>query len=316
MKNNTGLPWPVLSFDKYKDTVETVHLWTQIVGKIRLRQMPWLNHSWHVTLYVTPRGLTTASMPHPGGTFELVMDFTDHEIKVITNSGNTASLPLRPGTIADFYAMLFDMLRQLGINARIYGKPSEMADAIPFREDQAQRSYDMDVMNTLFGAFVKSAVVFTQFRSRFTGKVSPVHFFWGGFDLAVTRFSGRPAPRHPGGMPNVPDDVMQEAYSHEVSSCGFWPGAKDFPYPVFYSYCYPTPPDFGRQTVEPAEAFYSQEKGEFFLPYEAVQQSADPEDILMKFLTSTYRAAADTGHWDSSLECNLSRFKRPLPPNP
>ncbi len=312
--NDIAVPWPVLRFDQYKDTLETVHLWTQIIGKIRLRQMPWINHSWHVTLYVTPRGLTTGSMPYAGGTFEIVMDFTDHEVKVITSSGKRDSIFLYPRTVADFYTSLFEMLRRLEINVRIYSKPNEIADAIPFREDQLHRSYDKDEMNTLFQAFAKTAVVFTRFRSGFTGKVSPVHLFWGAFDLAVTRFSGREAPLYPGGMPNMPDDVMQEAYSQEVSSCGFWAGTADFPKPVFYSYCYPTPPDFSRQPVEPAEAFYSQDKGEFFLPYEAVQQSPDSDNTLLRFLTSTYEAAAVTGHWDKNLECNLSRYKRPLPP--
>jgi hypothetical protein len=315
-KNNTVLPWPVLRFDRYKDSLETVHLWTQIIGKIRLRQMPWINHSWHVTLYVAPRGLTTGSMPYAGGLFEILMDFVSHEVKVTTGDGRTERMPLYPRSVADFYSALFDLLHGLGIDVRIYGKPNEIAGAIPFAEDDVHCSYDGKEMNLLFQALRRIEVVFVQFRSGFGGKVSPVHLFWGAFDLAVSRFSGREAPKHPGGMPNMPDDVMQEAYSHEVSSCGFWPGAGDFPVPAFYSYCYPTPPDFGHQPVQPAEAYYSQEMGEFLLPYEVVQQSADPEGTLMRFLSTTYHAAALTGHWDNRLECDLTRYKRPLSPPP
>jgi hypothetical protein len=311
-KNDNALPWPVLRFDRYKDSLETVHLWTQIVGKIRLRQMPWINHSWHVTLYVIPTGLSTGSMPYTGGLFEIAMDFVDHELKVITSAGKTARMRLYPRSVADFYAALFDLLRSLDIHVRIYAKPNEVAVAIPFREDHAHGSYDKQEINLLFEALARTEAVFVRFRSGFRGKVSPVHLFWGSFDLAVSRFSGREAPKHPGGMPNMPDDVMQEAYSHEVSSCGFWPGSGESPAPVFYSYCYPTPPDFGRQPVEPAGAYYSQEKGEFLLPYEVVQQSADPEGTLMSFLTTTYDAAAVTGHWDNRLECDLTRYKRPL----
>jgi hypothetical protein len=311
-KNNSAVPWPVLRFDRYKDSIETVQLWTQIIGKIRLRQMPWINHSWHVTLYVTSRGLTTGSMPYGGGSFEIVMDFVTHEVEVTTNAGTVARMALFARTVADFYAALFELLRSLDIDVKIYGKPNEIPDAIPFAEDYVHGSYDKAAMGTIFQALTRIEPVFVRFRSGFTGKVSPVHFFWGAFDLAVTRFSGREAPKHPGGMPNIPDDVMQEAYSHEVSSAGFWPGAGDFPTPVFYSYCYPTPGEFGLFAVEPAEAYFSRERGEFFLPYEAVQQAADPEGMLMLFLTSTYRAAAVTGRWDKRLECDLSRYKRAL----
>jgi hypothetical protein len=311
-KSDNTSTWPVLHFDQYEDTLATVHMWTQIVGKVRLRQMPWLNHSWHVTLYVTPRGLTTGSMPYEGGSFEIIMDFTSHELIVTTSAGRQRRMDLSPRSVADFYMALFDLLREVDVNVKIYGKPNEVADAIPFREDLVHHSYDKQAISSLFQALARIEVVFVRFRSRFRGKVSPVHLFWGSFDLAVTRFSGREAPKHPGGIPNIPDDIMQEAYSHEVSSCGFWPGAADFPTPVFYSYCYPTPPDFGDQPVEPAEAYYSREKGEFFLPYHVVQGSANPEYTLMHFLTSTYRAAAATGHWDPSLECDLRKYKQQL----
>jgi len=304
--------WPVLQFDQYRDTLETVHLWTQIVGKIRLRQMPWVNHSWHVTLYVTPRGLTTGSMPYPGGIFEIILDFTSHEVIVLTSAGKERRMDLFPRSVADFYVALFGLLHDLGVYVKIYGKPNEIADAIPFREDRVHHSYDKQAIHMIFQVLARTLVVFDRFRSGFTGKVSPIHLFWGAFDLAVTRFSGREAPKHKGAMPNMPVDVMQEAYSHEVSSCGLWLGTPEFPTPVFYSYCYPTPADFGDQPVEPEGAYYSREMGEFFLPYAAVQGSADPENTLMRFLTSTYRAASTTGHWDKSLECDLREYKRPI----
>ena len=311
-KSDHSLSWPELRFDQYKDTLATVHLWTQIVGKVRLRQMPWLNHSWHVTLYVTPRGLTTGSMPYKGGIFEIVLDFISHELIVTTSENKQRRMDLYPRSVADFYMALFELLRELDVNVRIYGRPNEIADAIPFREDLVHHSYDKEAMNGIFLAMARIEPVFVRFRSHFRGKVSPVHLFWGAFDLAVSRFSGREAPPHQGAMPNMPADVMQEAYSHEVSSCGFWPGAAESPTPVFYSYCYPTPADFGDQPVEPEGAYYSREMGEFFLPYEVVQKSANPENILLHFLTSTYRAAAITGHWDKSLECDLSHYKQPL----
>jgi hypothetical protein len=310
MEKNNQHPWPVLSFDKLKATVVTVHLWTQIVGKIRLRQMPWINHSWQVTLYVYSRGLTTGAMPYSGGSCQIEMDFIDHELIVSTSDGRTARMPLYGRPVADFYAALFGMLHKLGIEARIYGRPNEMAVAVPFKEDQAPRVYDKVQMNLLFQALSRIVPVFMDFRAGFIGKVSPVHLFWGSFDLAVTRFSGRPAPLYTGAVQNIPLDVMQDAYSHEVSSAGFWPGAEDFPMPVFYSYCYPTPADFSKQPVEPAEAFFSEEKGEFFLPYEAVQQADDPEGTLIRFLQSSYHAAAVTGKWDKQLQCDLSYLKR------
>jgi hypothetical protein len=307
---NNQHPWPVLSFERLGDTVETVHLWTQIVGKIRLKKMPWINHSWHVTLYVYARGLTTGAMPYAGGLFQIEMDFVDHELLISTSGGARARIPLKSTSVAEFYTMLFGTLRDMGIEVSIFGRPNEMAVATPFKEDNAHRFYDKVQMNGLFQALARIEPVFTEFRAGFMGKVSPVHVFWGSFDLAVTRFSGRPAPLYGGSVPNIPLDVMQEAYSHEVSSAGFWPGAAEFPVPVFYSYCYPTPAAFSKQPVEPAEAFFSAEKGEFFLPYEAVQQSADPEGTLLRFLRSTYRAAAVTGEWDEGLECDLTSFQK------
>lgn len=290
--------WPELRFEDLKDTIATVQLWCQIVGKIRLKKMPWMNHSWHVTLYVSSRGLTTGSMPYENGLFELTFDFTRHQLLISTSEGQLEALELYPRTVASFYKELFDKLGMVGIDVRIYAKPNEIVPAIPFTEDEVHHSYDAQQIHTYWKALVKIERVFNEFRAKFVGKCSPVHLFWGAFDLAVTRFSGRKAPEHPGGAPNIPLRVMQEAYSHEVSSAGFWPGSPDFPHPAFYSYCYPTPDAFGAQAVQPAAAFYSKEMGEFFLLYDVVRQAADPENILLEFLQSTYQAAATTGSWD------------------
>lgn len=306
----TSQSWPVLDYQKYKNTLATVHLWTQIVGKIRLSNSPWINHSWHVTLYVSARGLTTGSIPYSNGIFQLDLDFISHELIVSSSDGQREIILLYPRSVASFYKELFRKLEQMGIEASIYASPNEVEPAIPFVQDEIHQSYDSDQMNLLWLALVKIEKVFTRFRAGFTGKVSPVHFFWGAFDLAVTRFSGKAAPVHQGGAPNMPDRIMQEAYSHEVSSCGFWPGSEQSPSPAFYSYCYPTPEEFGKQSVQPPEAFYSEEMGEFFLTYEVLQRAEDPEKLLMEFLVTTYKAAAITGSWDRSLECNLSHFER------
>ncbi|WP_426671454.1 DUF5996 family protein [Mucilaginibacter sp. McL0603] len=303
--------WPKLAFENWKDTLATVHLWTQIVGKIRLKQMPWLNHSWHVTLYVSANGLTTGSIPYEGGVFQIDFDFIHHAVHIITSASGVARVQLYPRSIADFYRELFEKLESVNVDAYIYAAPNEVDPAIPFALDETHKSYDAEQMHNFYLALVKIHNVFTKFRASFTGKCSPVHFFWGAFDMAVTRFSGRPAPLHPGGAPHMPKAVMQEAYSHEVSSCGFWPGSEQFPHPVFYSYCYPTPPEFSRQPVKPNEAFFSGEMGEFMLLYEVVQRSDNPEDMLMQFLQTTYEAAANTGHWDrKALECDFTRFEK------
>jgi hypothetical protein len=303
-------PWPKINFEKLSDTLATVHLWTQIVGKIRLKMMPWMNHSWHVSLYVSPRGLTTGSMPFALGLFQIEFDFIAHELVITSSTGHTESIKLTAGSVADFHRKVFQKLKQMGIEVHIHEKPNELEEAIPFPDDDQHRPYDAAEMNNLWQVFIKVDRVFTTFRAGFAGKNSPVHLFWGAFDLAVTRFSGRPAPKHPGGAPNMPDEIMQEAYSHEVSSCGFWPGNAQSPVPIFYSYCYPAPLAFADQQVEPASAFYSQEMGEFILPYEAVQQSENPEATLMQFLRSTYRTAALTGNWDPSLECDLTYLEK------
>jgi len=307
MKNN----WPILKFEDLQDTLTTVQLWTQIVGKIRLVKTPWLNHSWHVTLYVSPSGLTTGSIPYEKGVFRIDFDFIKHQLLIICSNGNYEQVDLYPHTVASFYKALFEKLAVMGIDAKIYAKPNELEPAIPFAQDEVHFKYNKEQINKYWQALVKIDAVFTQFRARFTGKCSPVHLFWGGFDLAVTRFSGRRAPLHPGGMPNMPLAVMQEAYSHEVSSCGFWGGSPEFPFPVFYAYCYPTPEAFGQQPVKPEEAFYSKEMGEFLLKYEDVIKADDPESYLMEFLQTTYAAAANTGNWDrNALECDFSVFEK------
>jgi hypothetical protein len=290
--------WPELKYDEYGETLATVQLWAQIIGKIRLKSSPWLNHSWHVTLYVSPLGLTTGSMPYASGVFELTFDFNRHRLIINTSEGDQEEISLYSKSVASFYHEVFNTLERLGVHVKIHAKPNELEPAIPFEEDTSDRQYDNDQMRLFWKALVKIEPVFNSFRARFTGKCSPVHLFWGAFDLAVTRFSGREAPRHPGGVPNIPLEVMQEAYSHEVSSAGFWGGSRDFAQPAFYAYCYPTPAAFGEQKVQPAEAFFSKEMGEFFLPYEVVRKAPDPAAMLMEFLQSTYLAAANTGNWN------------------
>lgn len=302
--------WPALQYENLKETITTVQLWTQIVGKIRLVRTPWLNHSWHVTLYVSARGLTTGSIPSDNGVFQIDFDFIVHELIIRSSTGREERIGLFPRTVASFYKEVFEKLLSMGIDVAIYAKPNELPLAIPFEEDELHFSYDKQQIVQFWQALVRVETVFTRFRAGFNGKCSPVHLFWGGFDLAVTRFSGRRAPKHPGGAPNMPLEVMQEAYSHEVSSCGFWPGNDNFPHPAFYAYCYPTPASYKDQAVAPGKAFYSQELGEFILRYEDVRNAADPDNYLMEFLQSTYVAAANTGNWDrKSLECDLSRFE-------
>ena len=296
-KNNHH-SWPVLNFNEIKDTMETLHQWIQIVGKIRLRTMPWQNHSWHTALYISAHGYSTYGIPYLGRIFQIDFDFERHKLFIHFTGEETRSMELRPMTVADFYTELFQKLGQIGINVKIHGSPNEMEPAIPFRENVINKSYDPQAAKVLWEVMVKANQVFNDFRSAFVGKCSPVHLFWGAFDLAVTRFSGNPAPLHPGGMPNMPLEVMQEAYSKEVSSAGFWPGSADFPTPVFYAYAYPRAPEFGKQKVLPQEAFYSEEMGEYFLKYEDVQRSEQPEKMLGAFLQTTYEAAANTSNWD------------------
>jgi hypothetical protein len=307
--------WPDLPYAAWKDTRATLHLWTQIVGKIRLAQTPWLNHSWQVALYLTARGLTTSTIPYADRAFELEFDFIEHRLWLRTSDGQVRQLALRPISVADFHAEVFAMLAALGLDVHITRMPNEIADAIAFTEDRAHAAYDRDYANRFWRILLRADAVFAEFRTSFLGKVSPVHFFWGSFDLAVTRFSGRRAPLHPGGVPRLPDAVAQEAYSHEVSSAGFWPGGGGpIEYPAFYSYAYPTPEGFAAAGVRPAQAFFSTELGEFILPYDAVRTAADPERTLLDFLQTTYAAAAETGHWDrAALECAPGVPGRPRP---
>jgi hypothetical protein len=291
-------PWPALPLADWADTYATLHRWAQVVGKVRLARLPWVNHSWHVTLYVTARGLTTGPMPHGTRTFQIDFDFVDHRLPVRTSDGGVRSLELRPRSVADFYRELMATLRDLGAETTIDPRPNELADATPFAEDEAHAAYDPEAARRFWRVLVQADRVLTAFRARFLGKCSPVHFFWGSFDLAVTRFSGRPAPRHPGGVPHLPDWVVRDAYSHEVSSAGFWPGGGAVPYPAFYSYAYPEPAGFPQAAVGPAGAFYSPDLREFVLPYDAVRTAASPDGTLLEFLEGTYRAAADLGRWD------------------
>ncbi len=303
--------WPELNFEAYKDTIATVQLWTQIVGKIRLRKMPWINHSWHVTLKVSPLGLTTGSIPFEHGMFEIEFDFINDLLVITLSSGRIERMDLCSRSVSDFYGELMEKLEDLGVDVEIYAIPNEIVPAIPFEQDIISRSYNHHQINSFWQALVSVNNVFTRFRAGFIGKCSPVHFFWGGFDLAVTRFSGKNAPKYPGTVPNIPARVMQEAYSHEVSSCGFWPGSDQYPHAAFYSYCYPTPNDFGKQVVAPANAFFSEELGEFLLDYEVVCESPDSPGVLLEFLQSTYEAAAKTANWDrGSLEGNFSYLER------
>jgi hypothetical protein len=307
METRTTERWPALPYAAWKETRDTLHLWTQVVGKVRLALTPWLNHSWHVALYVTARGLTTSPIPWRGGSFQVDFDFIDHVLWVRTSEGHFRQLMLRPVSVAEFYEDLMIALRELGIDITIMTMPSEIADCTPFEQDTVHASYDAEYVNRFWRVLLSASEVFARFRTAFLGKASPVHFFWGSFDLAVTRFSGRPAPSHPGGVPHLSDAVAQEAYSHEVSSAGFWPGGGGpIDYAAFYSYAYPAPEGFGAARVLPKKAFFSRELGEFLLPYDAVRTARDPDAALMDFLQSTYAAAADLAKWDRrTLECAL-----------
>ena len=296
--------WPQLPLAAWQDTYATLHLWTQIVGKIRMSQSAWCNHSWHVTLYVTPRGLTTSTIPHGARSFQIDFDFIGHQLTIDSDHRARRSLPLESQSVATFYARLMSALDELELPVRIGTTPNEIADAIPFDLDEVHRTYDPEFANRFGRILVQADRVFRKFRARFVGKCSPVHYFWGAPDLAVTRFSGRPAPVHPGGIPNLPDRIAQEAYSHEVSSCGFWPGGGPISYPAFYAYAYPEPPGFAQANVAPDGAFYSADLREFLLPYDRVRESADPDQTVLEFLQTTYAAAADLGRWDRvALEC-------------
>ena len=303
--------WPQLPpLADWEDTSATVHLWTQVVGKVRLAAGPNVNHWWGAALYVTPRGLTTGPMPSAAGTFQIDFDFIAHALHVTTSGGQSRSFDLEPMSVADFYRRTMDALDALGLEVAIWPVPVELPEVTPFAEDTEHASYDADAVHAFWRALVAADRVFQAFRARYVGKSSPSHFFWGGFDLAVTRFSGRPAPPHPGGYPNVADWVMREAYSHEVASAGFWPGTGGLDAAAFYAYAYPAPDGFADAAVEPSAAYFHGDLGEFVLPYDAVRASSDPDAALMRFLESTYAAAADLGGWDRAA---LERRPSPLP---
>lgn len=295
--------WPTLPLEAWKDTYATLHLWTQIVGKVRLAQSPWTNHSWHVTLYVTSRGLTTSPIPYGNRTFQIDFDFIDHQLTVQSSDGLSGGFELHSQSVAMFYASLMAELEKLNVHVNIHRMPNEVSDPIRFDKDEVHRAYNGEYAGRFWHILVQADRVFKEFRSWFLGKCSPVHFFWGAPDLAVTRFSGRRAPRHPGGIPHLPDWVTQEAYSEEVSSCGFWPGGGTIPYAAFYSYAYPEPPHFAASSVQPYGAFYSSDLHEFILPYDRVREATSPDDTLLEFLQTTYEAAANLANWDrNSLE--------------
>ena len=290
--------WPELDVTRDSPTFAILHLASQMLGKLRVAHSTWVNHGWHVTLHPVPEGLAIEPIADGGTSFSLVMDLTRHAIILHVGDGEVDQLPLDLGSIAAIHHNLIAMLESHGLPSNFNGKPNEIADAVPFADDVAPREYRPDSAERLLGALVSIEPVFDRFRACFTGKCSPVHFFWGSFDLAVTRFSGRTAPPHPGGVPNLPDGVAREAYSHEVSSCGFWPGGGPIAYPAFYSYAYPQPEGFTKAAIRPAAAFYSRDLGEFILPYDEVRNAQSPDDILLDFLQTTYEAAADLAKWD------------------
>lgn len=295
--SDVWLPLPVAD---WQDTHQTLHLWTQIVGKIRLALAPKTNHWWHSTLYVTSRGLTTSTIPYGTRTFQITFDFLQHQLVIETSDGMTKAIALAPRSVADFYQAVMSTLKDIGIEVQIWTIPQEVADPIPFEQDEQHGAYDPEAAQRFLQILVQADRLLTVFRARYAGKCSPVHFFWGSFDLAVTRFSGRSAPKHPGGVPGMADWVTREAYSHEVSSCGFWFGGGSIE-ALFYAYAYPAPEGFKDYPIQPQEAFYSAEMQEFILPYEALQRADNPDAAVLEFLQSTYEAAASLGHWDDAL---------------
>jgi hypothetical protein len=296
--------WPSLPLEPWRDTYATLHMWTQIVGKTRLALAPPVNHWWQAAQYVTSRGLTTSLIPHGHRTFEVEFDFVDHRLRVTGSDGPSGTMPLGSQTVAEFYRAYMKLLDTLGFPVKIWPMPVEVESSLRFPDDQIHRSYDAEWANRMWRVLVQADRVLKRFRGGFLGKASPVHFFWGSFDLAATRFSGRRAPPHPGGAPNLGNWVMQEAYSHECSSLGFWPGGDAIPEPVFYAYAYPEPPGFRDYPIAPSAARYDDTMREFVLPYEAVRTSPDPDDTLLAFAQTTYAAAADLAGWDRS---NLER---------
>jgi hypothetical protein len=304
--------WPGIPYEPWRETCSALHLYTQIVGKYRLARTPWVNHSWHATFYVDARGLTTSLIPDGPGGVQITFDLLGHAVTGAATDGHRAEFALGRMSVASFHTRFVDLLRSLDAEPDDFGKPNEVPNPIPFTEDHVERPYDTEAVARYFQALVAVDRVFKRFRTSFLGKDSPVHLFWGSFDLAVTRFSGRAAPRHPGGVPALPDSVTREAYSHEVSSAGFWPGGNGVDSPAFYSYAYPKPEGFEAAQPSPAAAYFDEKLGEFLLPYDAVRRSSDPETTLMDFLESTYRIAADLGGWDrAALECSVGVPRHP-----
>jgi hypothetical protein len=301
-------PWPALPYEAWSKTCATLHLWLQIVGKIPLMQLPWTCHSWHVAFAVTARGLATRLMPHGDNAFQAEFDFIAHCVRVRVSDGGEASMPLEPQSVAAFYARFMQMLRTLDVPVAIRTMPSELPDPIPFDRDETHASYDPEYAQRYWRILLQADRVLYRFRARYTGKCSPVHYFWGSADLALTRFSGRRAPPHPGGIPHLPDWVARDAYSHEVSSAGFWAGNGQQPFPMFFSYAYPEPPGFAQAAVRPAAARYSTELHEFILPYDAVRQAPSPDEVLLDFLQSTYEAAAALSGWNESELLSRNRY--------
>ena len=291
-------PWPILPLEAWADTRATLHLWMQIVGKIRLAASPWVNHCWNATLYPTATGLTTSLIPYGTRAFQIDFDFLAHQLIVRASDGDKAVLALQPQSVATFYRRLMLEMERLELPVAVHGSPNEVPDAIPFDQDETHGSYDPEYANRFWRVLMQASRILNEFRAEFIGKCSPVHFFWGAPDLAVTRFSGRRAPRHPGGITNLPDWVTRDAYSHEVISCGFWPGGGPIPHAAFYAYAYPEPPGFAQARVKPAEAFYSSDLQEFILAYDVVRESSSPDETLLAFLQTTYEAAADLANWD------------------
>ncbi|MEW6764784.1 MAG: DUF5996 family protein [Pseudomonadota bacterium] len=302
--------WPSLPLQDWAEACATLHLWLQIVGKIRLMQSPWVNHSWHVTLYLTAQGLTTSPIPHGSRLFQIDFDFIRHQLTITTSDWGVGGFALEPMPVARFYTRLMGEMNRLRLPVSIRTMPSELDSPIPFEQDDVHQTYAREDVHRYWRILAQTHRVMHEFRARFIGKCSPVQLFWGAMDLAVTRFSGQRAPEHPGGIPHLPDWVVREAYSHEVSSCGFWPGSGPIPYPAFYAYAYPEPPGFAKAPIQPAAAFYSPELREFILPYEAVRQSGNPEETLLEFFQASYEVAADLGRWDrASVEPEQACFQ-------
>lgn len=311
--------WPVLNYAEWKPTYETLHLWVQIIGKIRLCKTPPTNHSWNTTFYVTSRGLTTSAIPLQDKNLTISFDFLNHQLLFQDSAGAEIKLELKNESVSNFYKRVIGALDRLNVSVSFEPSPNEIVNAIPFIQDTLHSSYDRIHAYRFWQVLVRVDNVLQEFRSNFVGKSSPVHFFWGSFDLAVTRFSGKRAPEHPGGIPHLSDEVVREAYSHEVMSCGFWPGNDIYPHAGFYAYAYPEPSKFSQARIMPPEAFYHQELHEFILPYEVIRKALDPEATMLSFFDSAYRAAANLGQWDRDMlevsphllkikELNLSSF--------